>query len=361
MSDSQRESGTSMRTLHVLTLLVLVGVTVTVFATANRTPPKVEHPQSSVLDALPADNAFVATVDLTRLRQSPVGAVLAGKGRELPGVGRLDQVCGFDPTLAIRELAIGVPASTGDDESRDFGIVASGDFSAKRIADCATRVIARRGGSAVETRLGSFIDIRDRRHAGGEVAVRDGGPVLLGGGNYLRAMVDAADKQGPSMRRDKLHAALRRSVGEKSTLVATWVLSSDWLEQLSGSTLSRLSPLSKIRAAALAADVSPHVEARAVVGCAEPAACKEVAAVLEDLGRTTVGPLLSRELGMDLARRVHISTEPHEVHLRLSLSADEATRLAERAWARLGTPDAPAPPAASGAPGEGGAPPPDER
>lgn len=347
MSDSERESGVSIRTLRVLTLLGLIAVSAAVFAITKRTPAKVKHPQRSALDSLPADNAFVATVDLVRLRQSPVGAVLAGKGRKLPGIGRIDAVCGFDPTLRIRELAIGVPTSSEGDEPRDFGIVATGDFSAKRIADCAARVIKRRGGSAVKTRLGSFIDIRDRKHPGGELAVRDGGPVLLGGGNYLRAMVDAADNNGPTMHRDKLHVALRRSVGEKSTLVASWVLSPDWLEQVSGSKLSRLSPLSRIRAAALAVDFTPRVDARAVVGCAKPSACKEVAALVEDLGRTTIGPMLKRELGTDLARRVHISTEPREVHLHLVLSSKEAADLVTRAWARLETPSAPPAPAGS--------------
>jgi len=366
MENAGRESGLSLRTLHGLTLLGLIAIAATVFVLGKRTPEKPVRPGLSALDALPADNAFVATVDLVRLRQSPVGAVLAGKGRELPGVGRLDDVCGFDPTLDIRELAIGVPASTDRDEPRDFGIAATGDFSAKRIAACASRVIKRRGGSPVETRLGSFIDIRDRRHTGGELAVRDGGPVLLGGGSYLRAMVDAADKQGPSERRDKLHTVLRRSVGEHSTLVATWVLPSDWLEQLSGSDLSRLSPLSRVRAAALAVDVSPRVEAHAVVGCAKTAACKAVAALLEDLGRTTVGPLLRRELGTDLAKRVRISTEPHEVHLHLALSSEEAALLAARAVSRLesastpsasGLSSAPPAPGASLRPGSRRAPP----
>lgn len=335
MKKHEHERGTSLRTLHVLTLLGLVALAVWAFASVKRTPAKSARAEPSPLDALPADNAFVATLDLERLRQSPVGAALAGKGRELPGVGRLDDVCGFDPTLRIRRLAIGIPASLDGDEPRDFGIVATGDFSAKRIAACASRVIERRGGSPVETRLGSFIDIRDRRHTGGELAVRDGGPVLLGGGSYLRSMVDAADEQGPSMRRDKLHAVLRRSVGEHSTLVASWVLSADWLEQLSGSRLSKLSPLSRVRAAALAVDVSPRVEARAVVGCAQPAACKAVASLLEDLGTSTIGPLLRRELGTDLAKRVRISTEPREVHLRLGLTSDEAAQLVARAVSRL--------------------------
>lgn len=335
MEGERTRERVSVRTLHLLTLAALLVVGVGVFAFANTPPTRSPRPQLSALDALPADNAFVATVDLVRLRQSTVGAVLTGKGRVLPGVGRLEDVCGFDPTLRIRELAIGVPTLSAEDGSRDFGIVATGDFRADRIAGCVESVIKRRGGSPVETQLGSFVNVRDRRHAGGEVAVRDGGPALLGGGSYLRAMVDAADRQGPSFHRDKLHAALRRSVGGKSTLVASWVLPPNWLEQVSGSRLSRLSPLSKVRAAALSVDFSPRVEARAVVGCAKRNACRQVADFLDDLGRTTLGPLLKRELGSDLAKRVRITTTPHEVQLHLVMTSDEARLLVIRALSRL--------------------------
>ena len=73
---------------------------------------------------------MLARIDLTQVRKSALGAALTGGGRELSGLGSLGEICGFDPTEQIRELAIAMPESGAEPE---LGIVATGDFDADRI------------------------------------------------------------------------------------------------------------------------------------------------------------------------------------------------------------------------------------
>ncbi len=332
-------TGTTQR-LHVAVLLACVAVTLAVFATSpvRRVAPVTQPaPARAALDFVPAGAALVATIDLGRVRQSRLGAILAGPGRELPGVGRLTDVCGFDPTEQIGEVVVAVPRSTGD-ASTDFGVIALGDFSAERVAGCARAVITKRGGTPVTTRLGSFTSVRDRSRQGGEIATRPGGPTLLAGGSYLRDLVDVADRAAPSLSGDPLHRALRSSVDAHTAIIASAVLQSNWLEQALGTGLVRASPLSRVRAIVLGVDVAPRVTLRAVVGCDNHAACHDIAELLDDLRLHELDDWLLKHLDTDLARRISIDSADNEVSVRLDLGARgsrEAPRTAARTLTAL--------------------------
>src|SRR6185503_16245563 len=89
-----------------------------------------------------------------------------------------------------------------------------------------------RGGRPVITSIGSFRSVRDTAGTGGgEIAVRKGGPLLLGGGIYLRAMIDAADGHTPTIRSSVAHTGLAREVGAASIRL-TVVLTRDQRQAL---------------------------------------------------------------------------------------------------------------------------------
>ncbi len=246
-----------------------------------------QEPAPRAVDAVPAGAGFVLTIDVARLRETELGRSLLSAGRELPGVGRLDAICGFDPSESVREIAIASPSV-----SPELGIVAIGDFSAERIAGCAEAVVRRRGGTPVTTSIDEFTTVRDRGGTAGEIAVRAGGPALLGGGHYLRDMIDASAGKAPSFARDDTHRELRRRLGEDAALLASWQLDEGFLERATGEPDARLSPLAQVRGAAVRVDAASTIVVRAVLSCPTKTACSEVASVLRDASRE-FGPLLA--------------------------------------------------------------------
>jgi hypothetical protein len=115
-------------------------------------------------------------------------------------------------------------ALAGPEAEVELGLAAVGDFDAAAVADCAAAIVRLHGGDPVRTTLGGFLTVRDRGGASeGEVAARDGGPVLLSGGRYLRDMIDAAEGRSPSLRSEARHRALREAVGVDAALVVSWI------------------------------------------------------------------------------------------------------------------------------------------
>jgi len=70
-----------------------------VIARARKAPDLSGH----ALDAIPAGAFLVATADLAALRASPAGAPFLREGRTIPGLGKVRDVCGFDPLDTLTE------------------------------------------------------------------------------------------------------------------------------------------------------------------------------------------------------------------------------------------------------------------
>ena len=75
---------------------------------------------------------------------------------------------------------------------------------------------------------------------GGEIAVRKGGPVLLGAGTYLRAMIDAAEGRTPTIRSSVAHTHLAREIG-RAALRVTVVLTPEQRRTLDAELTGRAS------------------------------------------------------------------------------------------------------------------------
>jgi hypothetical protein len=284
------------------------------------------------LDAIPSGALLVATADLTALRASPVGAPFLREGREIPGLGKVRDVCGFDPIDTLTEFALAIPAA-GD--TGEFGLSAAGDVDAEALLSCAAKVIEARGGRPVITSIGSFRSVRDvaAGASSGEIAVRRGGPLLLGGGAYLRAMIDAADSRTPSIRSSVAHTRLAGEIGGASVRV-TVVLTPDQRKALaeeltnSGETGS---PATSIAAGALGAKLGPSVELHAVIACDSEAAAKSLAVTLKTARDDRASDFATRLVGWSaVLEQLQIEPKGLLIHARVSVPADQAVPLAER-------------------------------
>lgn len=287
--------------------------------------------RAASLDAVPQGAILVAVADLDALRTSPAGAKLLAADRDIPGLGTVREVCGFDPMERIRELAIVVPA--GGDEG-DFGLVAAGDAQDDAILACASKVIEGRGGKPVITTVGSFRTVRDATMilSGAEIAVKRGGPILLGAGPYLRAMIDAADGRIATIRASVAHARLADLV-EGSAVRATVVLTPKQREDLARDLAEGGGPRAagSILALAVGAKLGAMVSVRAVIACETAASCADVAAILSKARDARAADFATKLVGFSkILEDTQIRAEGESVQIAAEVPADQAATLFER-------------------------------
>ncbi len=324
------------RTRNALALAVaavVMSAGLWVLAQQRRSPDR----RFRALAAVPRSALLVAVADLAALRASPVGGPFLKKGREIPGLGKVKDLCGFDPIDSLEEIALAIPAS-GD--AGDFGLVASGKLDEKALIGCASKVIEGRGGTPSVTTIGSFRTVRDTSLAegGGEIAVRDGGPLLLGAGGYLRAMIDAAEQRAPGIRESEAHAWLARESGEASLRI-TAVLSREQRKALADEQRAADpdAPPTAVFGGALGVELGPTVSLHGVIACDGAEPCAQLARRLGAARDARSADLGTRLVGFGaLLDQLKIQPEKELIHLRLSLPADQAALLAERLLALRG-------------------------
>ena len=319
-----------------------------------------EGMRSVALDAIPQGALVVAVADLKALRASPAGKKMLESDRNIPGLGTVREVCGFDPMERVNELAIVVPA--GGDEG-DFGLVAAGDAQDDAILACASKVIEARGGRSVITNVGSFRTVRDATMilSGAEIAVKKGGLILLGAGPYLRAMIDAADGRIPTIRESVAHARLSELVNG-SAVRATIVLTPKQREDLAQSLAEGGGPRSaaSILAGAAGVEIGPMVKLKAVIACADAPSCADVARILAKARDERAADITTRMVGFSkVLEDTQIKAEGEAIQITAQAPADDAIQLFTRLVQLRGLrhPTAAAlPPGAEDAPSKGGTP-----
>ena len=294
--------------------------------------------RARAIDAIPNGALLVATADLAALRASPVGGRVLQRGREIQGLGKVRDVCGFDPMDSLAELALAIPAAG---EPGDFGVVGAGPVDDEALLACAAKVIEARGGRAVVTRIGGFQTVRDADlpTAGGEIAVRKGGPVLLGGGAYLRAMIDAADGRSPTIRASVAHAELSRVVGDAAVRL-TVVFTPEQRETLAAELRSAgatRSPASSLVAAAIGVRLGAVMALHGVLACEDPGPCGALAGDLRAARDERAADMATRLIGVGaVLGRTQIDAEGALVHARVEIPADDAALLVDRVLALRG-------------------------
>ncbi|MDC3958592.1 hypothetical protein KEG38_32355 [Polyangium jinanense] len=290
------------------------------------------RPLPGTLDAIPEGALLVATADLGALRRSGAFAPLLSETREIPGLGKVRDVCGFDPMAGLTELGVAVPASGGDG---DFGLVASGAIDPDALLACASKVIEARGGRSVVNPIGAFRTVRDAKQStsGAEIAVREGGPILLGAGNYLRSMIDAAEGRVPSARADGDHTKLASEVGPgalRVTVVLTPEQRRTLLEEIALSG-AQGSPAASVVGLGLSVSIGERVGLSGVVACDAPAPCADLAKIFDGKRAAQADDTLVRLMGLgSILERLRIGSEGSRISARVDMSTDEATELVTR-------------------------------
>ncbi|TKC99890.1 hypothetical protein [Polyangium fumosum] len=290
------------------------------------------RPLPATLDAIPEGALLVATADLGALRRSDAFAPLLSETREIPGLGKVRDVCGFDPMAGLTELGVAVPSSGGDG---DFGLVASGAIDPDALLACASKVIEARGGRSVVNPIGAFRTVRDASQStsGAEIAVREGGPILLGAGSYLRAMIDAAEGRVPSARADGDHTKLAAEAGPgalRVTVVLTPEQRRTLLEEIALSG-AQGSPAASVVGLGLSVTIGERVGLSGVVACDAAAPCADLARIFEGKRTAQSGDPLVRLMGLGpILERLQIGAEGPRISARVDMSTDEATELVTR-------------------------------
>lgn len=263
------------------------------------------------------------SADLRALARSSLGALIAQRLERSAGASKLVESCGFDPLARLDQLALAIPSANlgAQEHPEDFGIVASGRFSAAEITRCASAAISARGGEAIRTQLGSFDSVRDRRASSGEIAAKDG-LLIVSGGSYFRELLDSAEsKRGAAEpnAQGARHAELRRALGP-GALLATWLLGEGWFERVAGDdTNARLSPLSALQTVSARLDLAQKAELSVLLECADSEGAQRISSLLGELRSSLdllpFDPALTR-----LAKRITVSLLGTRLKLGLELS-----------------------------------------
>ncbi|MEZ4295894.1 MAG: hypothetical protein R3B70_13040 [Polyangiaceae bacterium] len=266
--------------------------------------------------------AFVVAVAVSTRSKDVDRPQAPQQQREIPGLGKVRDVCGIDPIEHVREARLRHPRRRREG---DFGIVASGDLPDDDLLACASKVIEQRGGRPVIANVGSFRTVRDATMvlSGAEIAspVKKGGPILFGAGAYLRR--DDRRRRRSHPLRARLGIAYSR-LSEQirgTTLRATVVLphrsGSPSLADKRGPPAPRRS--SRARSAPPSVRTSPSTPSSpAGAGCAGWRRC------------CTKGPRRARRHGTRIAgfskvlEGIQIRAEGETVQITAEIPADEA-------------------------------------
>ena len=244
------------------------------------------HPTVAA-DAIPDGAFLLVTLDLDRLRASPLGPDIAA----LRQVGEVSTTCGFDPLAHVRSLAVGVP----EKPDRVFGVaLMTHDLSEEDLVGCAQRVMSARSATAHVVRHGAWTEIEQQgllaEATRPRIGYREGMPVLVARADYLGDMQAAVDGDRIRAGATPDHAALRKAALEHSgdaLLVATAILPKAVRERIAGevTTSAQAGAMPAVLAVStVAAAVSVHgqdVEVFAELGCESDAAAGELRALIE--------------------------------------------------------------------------------
>jgi hypothetical protein len=218
--------------------------------------------------AVPAGPALLVTLDVAALPPRTTRELLgAGQGKLLG----LRELCGFEPLLGLRQLALVMPVASAG-EGADFALLATTNLEPEPVLRCAEAVIRKRGGAPVRSQLADFDSVRDRSKPLGELAIRKDGLLVLSGGNYFRAVVDAASgAEAPdeaARLRNMMHANVRRKLGSNQLLL---------------SALGGAVPLPGVQVVGVGLSVGRDVQVRGAIYCAAAAECHRAAELMRSL------------------------------------------------------------------------------
>jgi len=339
-----------------LALLALVFVLVVIFAYFSGSPT---HP--SALDAVPARSFIVATIDVPALRASPFWTKIASVES---GMTEVKQRCGFDPLERAREVAVCVPEEEAPGE---FGVVARADVESAEITACAEKLAEARGDRTRVVSQNGFTIVEDEgsERTVSRIAMRPGGPLIVGAGKWLDSMMDVARTGVGGASRDEAHESLRKAVAP-----ATIVISAILPKKLRDRVRQEMGPDDESSAAMagvlgvsqLAAAFTPGIsggKASLVVElrCESDEACVAVEKLIDRKRKSAENDVRLRVIGAAVVLgEIKLDRKNTTLRLTLTHDADDLARvvgaLFEAATARPAGAPPRAPPRASVSPDE---------
>lgn len=314
------------RTRNGLFLAVLAVAAIVGLVFLDRTRPALPD-GSRALDAVPSGALVLVRADLEALRASPLAGPILSKSREIQGLGKVKEVCGQDPMDTLKELALAIPAAG---EEGEFGLVGAGPLDGDGLLACASKVVSARGGRPVTSTVGTFRTVRDGslQGVGGEIAVGGGDLLIVSGGAYLRAMVDAADGHTPTVRSSVAHGALAEAVGA-ADLLATVVLTAEQREVLAAGLGG--APAGAVSALGLGIRLGEVVRAHGVLFCTDAPNAQRLVETLVALRNERAADDATRLIGVGaLLDSTTIEARGAEIHVELAAGAEEAAKVLER-------------------------------
>jgi hypothetical protein len=223
-----------------------------------------------IVAAVPAGPELLFTADVAALGAQAAGELLQAGGGAFLG---LRELCGFEPLLGLRRLALAMPRAEAGEAAADFALVAETSLEPEPVLRCAEAVIRKRGGKPVRSTLGAFSSVRDQERPLGEVAIRGDGLFVLSGGKYFRDVIDAASgarhEDEAAQLRSRVHAAVRRKLGRSQLALSLLV----------GPRL----PLPGVQALGLGLTAADDVQLRGYVVCASAPGCQDAASIIGNI------------------------------------------------------------------------------
>jgi hypothetical protein len=287
--------------LVLLAVLALGGLGAWLLAPAVR--------ERNAIEAIPSGAFLVITIDLEKVRNSPLAHDLA---QLVPLGDEMTSLCGFDPIAHVRSVAVGVP------EKPDgvFGLAFTHDLSDDDLGKCAQRMMSLRSATPRFTQRGSWTVLEQEgliaEATRSKIAYRSGSPVLVARGDYLATMQSALDGQSARAESDTDHETLRKAATHPGTIaIATAVLPKSIRDRIAGEMEGETSPDKKstmtavlaVRALTLSlATRGDDVDVFGELACENAAACltlrdfiekKRKSIAAEPAARFTgIGPIL---------------------------------------------------------------------
>jgi hypothetical protein len=291
--------------------------------------------QRTAIEAIPRGAFLVVTIDLVKLRASPLAHELGGV-REVSDVTEL---CGFDPLARAKTIAIGVP------EKPDgvFGLSITHDLERDELAKCAERVMSARSAVPSVTLRGSWTVVQQEgvlsEATRAKIAYRDGAPLLVARGDYLAAMQQTLDgpRAGPTD-----HDALRKIAlahGDDALLVATAILPKsvrdklkDELSSEADTSESKKTTMNAVLAvdsfALSVASRGDSLDVFVELGCDDAGTCRTVSDFLDRKRKTIDADPAARIAGVSgILDAIHLEPRGNRLDATLSAPASELVRV----------------------------------
>lgn len=314
------------RARNAVALFSLAALLAAIIAVAVRSAPA-GRSVASPLQAVPAQAAFVLSLDLERLRASPFSRLMADTSLGSPA---LSSGCSRRALQSVRELAVWVP----DDATSDFGLVATGEIDAERWTSCARESISSRGGVPVISQLEGFTVASDSSQGreGGMVAVRQGGPVLIANATVLHRMIAALLGRIPSALADGDHARMRQSAGIKADACATLIVGQgvrNRLRAIAGGDV----PIAQVGGLVIALAANEQAHVRAMVWCDAANACASLAQVVEERREQIRGSMPLRLAGVSsLLDGARVGTQGNVLVAETTADSGQVVDVLQRLW-----------------------------